>query len=151
MFLPMLTVISACDITRHQDGDGTDVATNGGPPTAPVGSSVSEPKSRLAPDTRAKASPLKVTVPERTHSVEDPMLAWTDYNVYPANNAIVLQGAAKGPIGDHTSKAQAQKGHYTRRGLRGLRTTSLAKVNKRTSNAGGGGRRGKRSCHFRAG
>ena len=51
---------------------------------------------------RAKASPLKIEVPKETHSVEDPMLAWYDYNVYPADNAIVLQGAAKGPMGDHT-------------------------------------------------
>ena len=51
---------------------------------------------------RAKASPLKVEVPKESHSVEDPVLAWYDYNVYPADNAIILQGAAKGPIGDHT-------------------------------------------------
>ena len=51
---------------------------------------------------RAKASPLKVEVPKETHSVEDPNLAWYDYNVYPADNAIILQGAAMGPIGDHT-------------------------------------------------
>lgn len=58
------------------------------------------PTSAIA--VRAKASPLKVEVPKKTHSVEDPVLAWYDYNVYPANNAIILQGAAKGPIGDHT-------------------------------------------------
>lgn len=100
--MPMLTVISACDITGDQEEGSTDGATNGGSPTEPTESSVSEPKPRLTPDTRAKASPLKVTVPKGTHSVEDPILAWHDYNVYPADNAIVLQGAAKGPIGDHT-------------------------------------------------
>jgi hypothetical protein len=59
-----------------------------------------QPEPKAAPAVRAKASPLKVTVPDGTHTIEDPMLYWADHNVYPADNAVVLQGAAKGPIGD---------------------------------------------------
>jgi|GEM_PF-5360617 len=61
-----------------------------------------DPKPRPTAAVRAQATPLKVVVPKKTHSVEDPNLAWYDYNVYPADNAIILQGAAMGPIGDHT-------------------------------------------------
>jgi hypothetical protein len=52
---------------------------------------------------RAVAGEMKVTVSSGTHSVGDPMLVWTDHNVYPADNAVVLQGVAQGPIGDHKS------------------------------------------------
>jgi len=46
---------------------------------------------------------MKVTVPTATHRVVDPMLNWMDYNIYPAENAVLLQGATNGPIGDQTS------------------------------------------------
>lgn len=52
---------------------------------------------------RAVAGEMKVTVPSGSHTVGDPLLSWTDYNVYPADNAVVLQGSANGPIGDHKS------------------------------------------------
>jgi hypothetical protein len=49
---------------------------------------------------RAVAGENKVTVPSETHKVQEPMLYWADHNVYPANNVVVLQGAAQGPLGD---------------------------------------------------
>jgi len=52
---------------------------------------------------RAAVGPPKVVVPSATHKVEDPLLAWYDHNIYPANNGVVLQGAACGPIGDQAS------------------------------------------------
>jgi len=50
--------------------------------------------------TRARPGPPNVKVPSDTHKTLDPKLHWTDHNVYPADNAVVLQGAASGPIGD---------------------------------------------------
>ena len=50
--------------------------------------------------TRARPGTLNVKVPSDTHKALDPKLHWTDHNVYPADNAVVLQGAASGPIGD---------------------------------------------------
>ena len=49
---------------------------------------------------RATPGERKVTIPKGTHRMEDPMLYWDDHNVYPAGNAVVLQGAPMGPIGD---------------------------------------------------
>jgi len=59
-----------------------------------------QPKGR--PLFRATPDQMNVTAPKKTHKVADPMLAWDDYNVYPADNAVVLQGAVEGPIGDQS-------------------------------------------------
>lgn len=78
---------------------GCGKGPEGGPS---VNTSISQPQkpSEPMPARRAQPTQMKVTVPAGTHTVEDPMLQWTDLNVYPADNAVVLQGAAVGPIGD---------------------------------------------------
>ena len=51
---------------------------------------------------RALVEPQKVIVPKGTHTVV-PADMGGDYNVYPADNAVVMQGIASGPIGTHKS------------------------------------------------
>ncbi len=49
---------------------------------------------------RAFAGPANVTVPLDTHHLT-PVFVAGDYNIYPAENGIVLQGIASGSIGNH--------------------------------------------------
>jgi len=49
---------------------------------------------------RALVGEMKVEVPEGTHRVVSPSIV-SDYNMYPANNGVLLQGVATGPIGNH--------------------------------------------------
>ena len=51
---------------------------------------------------RAVVGDFKVTVPKGTHTVI-PADMGSDYNVYPAENGVMLQGIASGPIGNHKS------------------------------------------------
>ena len=50
---------------------------------------------------RAVGGDFKVNVPKGTHTVV-PADMGSDYNVYPANNGVMLQGIASGPIGNHS-------------------------------------------------
>ena len=58
--------------------------------------------SEVTTSRRAIVDKSKVIVPRGTHTVV-PADAGDDYNVYPAENAVMLQGIASGPIGTHTS------------------------------------------------
>jgi len=91
LLCPLLLLALGC-------GGGTDDL-----PPKPVkpgpAAAVSSPKVVV----RAVAGAMQVTVPAGTHSVADPQIYVGDYNVYPADNAVVLQGVARGPIGDQAS------------------------------------------------
>lgn len=90
MIVAFVVIAAACGKESSVEATRTPAVSR---PQAP-----SEP----TPTARAKPTEMKVTVPAATHTVEDPMLQWTDLNVYPADNAVVLQGAAVGPIGDQS-------------------------------------------------
>ena len=45
---------------------------------------------------------MNVLVPKDTHKVVWPKTG-SDWNVYPAENAVILQGTVEGPIGDHNT------------------------------------------------
>lgn len=88
MTVAFILIAAAC-------GSGPKNEVNAKPaPTQTPNTTVETTASRTQP------TEMKVTVPTATHTVEDPMLQWSDLNAYPAENAVVLQGAAVGPIGD---------------------------------------------------
>ena len=90
---PSLVVVAALGCWGQRDPAPATLA-----PTAQA-SPVVEPVAAV----RARAGAMQVMVPSGSHTVLDPTLVWGDYNVYPAENEIVLQGAASGPIGDQSS------------------------------------------------
>ena len=53
---------------------------------------------------RAIVGPMNVEIPKGTHRVLPASVA-SDYNLYPANNGVVLQGVVSGPIGNHKVSA----------------------------------------------
>jgi len=86
--MPLLLSILACSL-------GTEEVQKSS--TQAAGVAAKEPTSP-----RAIVEPFNVEVPQGTHSVS-PADRASDYNVYPAENDVMLQGIASGPIGDHKS------------------------------------------------
>jgi len=99
----LLTTWLACSFGTD-DGPGPDPVSRREPVKGAAGTTKGPKTKNTVPLNRAVAGAKNVTVPTGTHGVEeDPTLLWSDLNAYPAGNVVILQGAAKGPIGSHSS------------------------------------------------
>ena len=102
MFL--LSVLLACDSSAQETVKPKAVVAVKSAPAEVENANPQEDDwaTKEAQALRALVGPTNVKLPPNTHQL---LPAWVamDYNVYPADNGVVLQGIASGPIGNHES------------------------------------------------